>query len=87
MKALLTVDLHQATDKQRQDFNAELASRKWAKSTLVTTAWTASFSQGTAEAAALAITKQDVQDSATAAKLTGRWDALVLFGVNPAVAF
>lgn len=87
MTALLTVDLHQATDKQRQDFNDALASRNWAKSGVVTTAWTASFKQGITEAAALTETKKDVQDSAAAAKLTGRWDALVLFGVNPAVAF
>lgn len=87
MTALLTVDLHSATDKQRRDFNDALAARKWAKSTTVTTAWTASFKQGTTEPVALAETKKDVSEAATAAGITSRWDALVLFGVNAATPF
>jgi hypothetical protein len=68
LKALLTLDLPDASSKQREDFYDKLKAFNWSKLAGLTTAWFASFKDGVDWEDALETTKSDLKRCASAAK-------------------
>jgi hypothetical protein len=79
IKAMLSLDLNNVTNEQREAFYAALKERKWAKITSLTTVWKATFQEGVTGEQAIKETKNDLASAAQLAKVT-RYDAGVMVG-------
>ncbi len=60
LKVLITLDLQNATDKQRDAFYSILKKENWNKLSTLTTTWKASFKDEVTRISAIRIIKQDL---------------------------
>jgi hypothetical protein len=69
LKALLTVDLVNATPEQRKVFDDEMVTLKWSKLKSASTTWKASFEDKASRAGAIEVAKSEVAKAALVAKV------------------
>jgi xanthine/uracil/vitamin C permease (AzgA family) len=68
-KVLVTLDLPNANEDQRNAFYEVLANEKWSKIKSLTTAWTVSFKDTVERDGAIATLKSDLEKAKTESKL------------------
>ena len=69
VQVLVTVDLNQVTERQREIFRDEMKARQWIKLSLTTT-WKARFQEGASASSALSTTANEVRQCAQAAGIS-----------------
>ena len=69
-KALITLDLSSATEKQREIFYDFLRKKQWIKITSLTTAWRASFKDSVQRDDAVRILEQHLSGAKVESKVT-----------------
>lgn len=69
-KALITLDLTSATEKQREIFYDYLRNKQWVKSISLTTAWRASFKDNVQRDDAARILEQELLGAKAESKVT-----------------
>lgn len=68
-KALITLDLTSATEKQREQFYEFLTNKKWTKIKTLTTAWKASFGDNVTRDSAIRILESELLAAKTESKI------------------
>lgn len=84
--AILSVDLNNVSEIQRQKFYEKIKEFKWSKVPRLTTVWKASFTDVSTDSAMIQTAKQDVVSAAASAAITS-YDAMVHVGYGEPVLF